>query len=154
MNISNFIEHTVLIICRCEQNVLLNKSLKFRFIYKTTAKVIRLKYIQFMVMGLDWLIDWLLIWCFTSYRQYFSQINTVTDLALFTVYDAPIVNQITVKMIIRNVISTNKVYRIQRLLYCTLYLYHVITIKLHFYIQKGKIIRFNIFFKSSGSGEH
>ena len=40
MNFSNFIGHTVLIICRCEQNVLLNKSLIFGFINKTTAKVI------------------------------------------------------------------------------------------------------------------
>ena len=39
MNFSNFIGHTVLIICRCEQNLLLNKSLKFRFINKATAKV-------------------------------------------------------------------------------------------------------------------
>ena len=39
MNFSNFIGHTVLIICRCEQNVLLNKSLKFRFINRATAKV-------------------------------------------------------------------------------------------------------------------
>ena len=57
-------------------------------------------------------------------------------------------------MIIRDAISTNKVYRIQRLLYCILYLYHVITIKVHFYILKGKIIRFNVFFKFLGSGEH
>ena len=40
LNISNFIGHTVLIICSCQQNVLLNKSLKFRFINKTTTKVI------------------------------------------------------------------------------------------------------------------
>ena len=34
------IGHTVLIICRCEQNELLNKSLKYRFVDKTNAKVI------------------------------------------------------------------------------------------------------------------
>ena len=40
LNLSNFTGHTVLINCRCEPNVLLNKSLKFRFINKTTAKII------------------------------------------------------------------------------------------------------------------
>ena len=40
MNISDFIGHTVLIICRYEQKVFLNKSIKFWFINKTTAKVI------------------------------------------------------------------------------------------------------------------
>ena len=54
MNISNFIGHTVFIISRCEENVLLNKSIKFRFIKKNYWKsYTSLKY---------WLKNFLSLW--------------------------------------------------------------------------------------------
>ena len=91
LKISNSTELTVLINCRCAQNVLLNKSSNFRFINKTTAKGILVWHFDFRIFSVYGHRAWIAGYvsgsthylksaCFTRFVRHFFFVNAFSRL--------------------------------------------------------------------------